>query len=154
MDIESSLREAGLRVTKQRVAVLKLLIDKGSPLSHNEISQLLDEPLDKVTLYRVLETLLEAELVHHVQGLDGVWRFCAHEYVKAGSAEERQHYKRVDCGRIFCLTDHPHFQCVECGKMFCLTDQRMPRVDVPDGVTVEGKQFVVYGRCGECNSKK
>ena len=137
MDIESSLREAGLRVTKQRVAVLKLLIGKGSPLSHNEISQLLDEPLDKVTLYRVLETLKKSGTVHQVQGVDGVWRFCAHE-------------KDVDG----CPGDHPHFQCVECGRMFCLTDQRMQKVDVPDGAAVKGKQFVIYGRCGECNSKK
>ena len=72
-----------------------------------------------------------------MQGIDGVWRFCAHGEGADG-----------------CPGDHPHFLCLECGRMFCLADQKMPRVKVPAGVEVEGKQFVVYGRCAECAVQK
>jgi len=131
--VEKILSGAGLRMTRQRKLVLTLLLENGSPLSHGEISSMLDEPLDKVTLYRTLQTLRSASIVHQVQGLDGIWRFCAHDPDTKG-----------------CPGDHPHFLCLYCGKMFCLTGQHLPRIEVPEGVTVEGKQLVVYGCCQEC----
>lgn len=137
MDAVKMMTDAGLRATKQRTVVLKLLIEKGSPLSHSEISSMLKEPLDKVTLYRTLQTLQSVGIVHQVQGLDGVWRFCAHDKDAEG-----------------CPGDHPHFLCLHCGKMTCLTDQRLPRVEVPAGIKVEGKQLVVYGCCAECAPKE
>jgi Fur family ferric uptake transcriptional regulator/Fur family zinc uptake transcriptional regulator len=134
LNVEKILCVAKLRATHQRKLVLRLLVEKGSPLSHSEISSTLVESLDKVTLYRTLQTLKAAGIVHQVQGLDGVWRFCAHDPESKG-----------------CPGDHPHFLCLHCGKMFCLTDQRLPRVEVPEGMTVEGKQLVVYGCCSECS---
>ena len=133
MDNKKLLSEAGLRSTRQRQLILDLLFSRGEPLSHGEILANIDEHLDRVTLYRTLDTLKKAGIVHQVQGIDGVWRFCAHNQGAEG-----------------CPGDHPHFLCLSCGKMICLTDQRMPRVDVPDGVSVEGKQMVVYGLCVDC----
>ena len=133
MIVEEMLSKAKLRATHQRKVVLSLLIEKASPLSHSEISSMLTEPLDKVTLYRTLQTMKASGIVHQVQGLDGVWRFCAHDPELKG-----------------CPGDHPHFLCLHCGKMICLTGQRLPRVEVPEGMTVEGKQFVVYGYYSEC----
>jgi len=124
LNVEKILSDAKLRATHQRKVVLRLLVEKGSPLSHSEISSTLVESLDKVTLYRTLQTLKGAGIVHQVQGLDGAKG---------------------------CPGDHPHFLCLHCGKMFCLTDQRLPRVEVPEGMTVEGKQLVVYGCCSECD---
>lgn len=137
MRIEKILSDAGLRATRQRKVVLSLLLEKGSPLSHSEISSMLEEPLDKVTLYRTLQTLQTAHIVHQVQGLDGVWRFCAHDPETKG-----------------CPGDHPHFLCLYCGKMFCLTNQKIQRVEVPAGMDVEGKQLVIYGCCQECSIEK
>jgi Fur family ferric uptake transcriptional regulator/Fur family zinc uptake transcriptional regulator len=137
METTDILSESGLRATKQRITVLDLLILEGSPLSHAEISAMLAEPLDKVTLYRTLQTLQSAGIVHQVQGLDGVWRFCAHSRDAEG-----------------CPGDHPHFLCLHCGKMVCLTGQKMPRVEVPEGMEVEGKQLVVYGTCSQCSQAK
>lgn len=136
MKIEEMLKKARLRVTKQRLSVLELLIAKGIPLSHSEITLLLNETFDRVTLYRTLETLAKAGIVHQVQGLDGAWRFCAHDSETKG-----------------CPGGHPHFICLKCGRMFCLDGQNMPRVSVPEGMTVEGKQYVIYGKCGECAAK-
>ena len=133
MIVEEMLGNAKLRATHQRKVVLGLLIEKASPLSHSEISSMLAEPLDKVTLYRTLQTLTAAGIAHQVQGLDGVWRFCAHDPQSKG-----------------CPGDHPHFLCLHCGKMICLIGQKLPRVEVPEGMTVEGKQLVVYGCCSKC----
>ena len=35
-----------------------------------------------------------------------------------------------------------------------LTRQRLPHVDVPPGVRVQGKQLVVYGQCAACAQPK
>lgn len=137
MNIEGTLKNIGLRNTRQRKIILELLISYGSPLSHAEILSKLDEKFDRVTLYRTLETLRKTGVVHQVQGVDGVWRFCAHELTEEG-----------------CPGDHPHFLCLECGKMSCMTEQKMPRVKVPSGVEVDGKQFVIYGRCAKCAAAK
>lgn len=105
-------------------------------MSHSEISAKLTEPLDKVTLYRTLQALKNTAIVHQVQGLDGAWRFCAHDITAAG-----------------CPGNHPHFLCIYCGRMTCLPGQSLQRVEVPDGIEVEGKQLVVYGRCTGCSRK-
>ena len=81
--------------------------------------------------------LLSVNIVHRVQGPDGVWRFCAHDREAEG-----------------CPGDHPHFLCLECGRMMCIVDQRMARVKVPDGCEVKGKQMVVYGLCPRCAAEK
>lgn len=133
MEISQVLSRAGLRVTRQRKLVLALLLEKGSPLSHGEISAALAEPLDKVTIYRTLQALKGASIVHQVQGLDGTWRFCAHNAEAEG-----------------CPGGHPHFLCLCCGRMLCLCEQSLPHIKVPPGVEVEGKQMVVYGRCAGC----
>ena len=134
---EKILSAAGLRTTKQRKKILELLIENASPLTHAEILSMLEEPLDRVTLYRTLQTLQSSNIVHQVQGLDGAWRFCAHDMENEG-----------------CPGGHPHFLCLQCGKMFCLSDQKIPRVEVPEGMTVEGKQLVIYGSCSECAPQK
>ncbi|MDR3279735.1 MAG: transcriptional repressor [Synergistaceae bacterium] len=126
------LRRYGIRVTKSRTDILRFLIEASRPLSHAEIQEALPE-LDRVTLYRALSFFVEHEAAHQVQGPDGAWRFCAHSP-----------------NQDICPGNHPHFLCSSCGKMICLSDQRLARVDVPEGCEVEGKQFVVYGKCADC----
>jgi Fur family ferric uptake transcriptional regulator/Fur family zinc uptake transcriptional regulator len=123
-----------VRVTSIRRTVLKCLLRVHSPLTHGELSGL-DElgSLDRVSLYRTLHRLRQARLVHAVQGVDGIWRYCAQAPRGSG-----------------CPGDHPHFLCEACGRMWCLSGQRLPEVDVPPELTVRGKQLVVYGMCGEC----
>ncbi|MBL3592013.1 MAG: transcriptional repressor [Synergistaceae bacterium] len=131
------LKEVGLRATKARLTTLKLLYERGRPLSHGEIQEGLGEGLDRVTLYRTLASLERAGLVHRVQGTDGAWRFCAHRPDQAG-----------------CPGNHPHFLCLQCGAMVCLTGQPLPHVDVPPGCSVSGKQLVVYGLCPSCRERE
>ncbi len=130
------LRAADLRVTPLRLAVLEHLIEAGQPLAHTDVQAALPDA-DRVTLYRTLTSFVEADIAHQVQGLDGTWRFCAHADRGDG-----------------CPGNHPHFLCTTCGTMTCLLDQRMSRVSVPDGYEVDGKQFVAYGKCPACRTKK
>lgn len=138
-DAGQLLREAGVRATAVRARVLTALLRAGCPVSQPELACLAElADCDRVTLYRTLKRLREAGLTHAVQGVDGSWRFCAHP---PGAHRP---------GAQDCPGNHPHFLCVSCGAMICLTVQKLPRVDVPRGVRVQGKQLVVYGRCRAC----
>jgi Fur family ferric uptake transcriptional regulator/Fur family zinc uptake transcriptional regulator len=134
-DPADPIRAAGLRRTPARVQVLGVIGAAGRPLTHAELAAHPEiAGMDAITLYRTLATLKEAGLVHRVQGTDGVWRSCAQPGV-AG-----------------CPGNHAHFLCTGCARMECLVDQPMPRVNAPDGATVEGRHFVAYGRCSACGS--
>ena len=130
----SNIREIkGVRLTPFREQVLSFLLERGHPMTHAEILEALPNTADRVTLYRTLETLCDAEILHQVQGADGVWRLCAHELDGEG-----------------CPGGHPHFLCLSCGSMVCLMGQSIQRVDVPEDALVQGKQLVVYGLCARC----
>jgi len=132
--VDSLLEAAGIRIKAARTHILSSLIRFGRPVSHSELtSEEAVEKYDRVTVYRTLKTLQKGGLVHAVRGTDGITRYCAHSPAAGG-----------------CPGDHPHFICRCCGKMVCLSDQRMSRVEVPEGYTVEGKQFLVFGMCDEC----
>ncbi|HAH04971.1 MAG TPA: transcriptional repressor [Elusimicrobia bacterium] len=126
--------DAGFRRTRAREAVLRLLEKSGRPLSHQEIQKGLKEgACDRVTIYRALETLHSAGLLHRIQGSDGLWRFCAHRST-AGA----------------CPSNHIHFLCQGCGKMSCLPEQPLPWIQAPKGAAILSKQLVVHGLCAAC----
>ena len=127
------LSSHGLRRTAAREAVLTLLLERGEPLSHADIRRAVGRSADRVTLYRTLEALHRARLVHQVLGEDGVWRYCSHDPAEPG-----------------CPGNHPHFLCLRCGRMVCLKDQPLPRVRVPARFEVKSKQLVLFGRCSAC----
>ena len=73
----AALRATGERVTPARLRVYAALLDSAQALSHHELESALGtvEPVDRVTLYRVLDWLVEQGLAHRVAGIDRVWRF-------------------------------------------------------------------------------
>jgi Fur family transcriptional regulator, ferric uptake regulator len=131
---EEALAVAGLRRTGPRLAVLRALSLARRPLAHAELAARAElRGLDRVTLYRVLSALHRVGLVHEVRGVDGTLRYGWHP------GEDTR-----------CPGDHAHFLCLRCGGMQCLADQRMPRVVVPRGARVQGKQLLAYGTCARC----
>jgi Fur family transcriptional regulator, ferric uptake regulator len=133
------LKMNGLRRTSAREAVLQLLASARRPLSHQEI---LRRPkgkgsFDRVTVYRTLETLHQAGLVHRIQDRDGTSRFCRHTPGSAGK----------------CGGNHIHFLCSKCDKMSCLPEQPLPWVQAPAGAMIHSKQLVVHGFCASCAAK-
>jgi len=59
------LKGAKLYCTQARIAILRALLETARPLRHDQISPGLEEQtFNKVTVYRTLESLVEAGLVH------------------------------------------------------------------------------------------
>jgi Fur family transcriptional regulator, ferric uptake regulator len=127
----SALRATGERVTPARLRVYEALLDSARALSHHELEAALGAgaPVDRVTLYRVLDWLVEQGLAHRVAGVDRVWRFSIARETHAGQA---------------------HFQCNQCGKVICLGEAMASRVPLPRGFRSEAVELRVLGRCAEC----
>lgn len=142
--VRERVRQAGLRVTTARVRVLAGLTAAGRLLSHHDLEALLgDPPIDRVTLYRVLDSLVEGGLAHRIAGDDRVWRFGA---MQAGDRASPAGQARK------AHETHAHFQCSNCGRIVCLSEVPADRngVKVPRGYEPEAVELTVRGRCPQC----
>ena len=134
------VRGQGARVTYPRVRVFAELLQAHEALSHLDLQRRIEheahaEPIDRVTLYRVLEWLVEVGLAHRASGPDRVYRFSAQP---AGHAM------------------HGHFRCAVCQRMFCLEEAaglaRVVKAMLPEGFSSDSVELTVSGRCGQCAS--
>ena len=139
---DTAIRATGERLTQPRIAVLACLLASGSANSHLDVAGMLADhhAVDRVTVYRVLEWLVNLGIAHRIAGDDRVWRFMVNaQGVMAKSAPSGQH------------GHHAHFTCQTCGQTFCL-DNAIPKIDVklPKGFRTSEIDLVVRGRCAGC----
>ena len=131
------LRGAGLRCTAPRVAVMGVLLGAKSPVSQEQIAVGLGggSP-NKVTIYRVLESFVNAGLVH-----------------KAFLQGRTQHFELGhNCSKQQC---HPHFTCTDCGQTYCLTDMNLPMAKSPHrGFVVRRQMVQLEGICPQCSENQ
>jgi Fur family transcriptional regulator, ferric uptake regulator len=74
--VQQRIREAGLRATAPRVAVLGVLDGARGPLTHGQVHRrLAAQGLDRATVYRNLRDLSEAGLLLRTDLGDHVWRY-------------------------------------------------------------------------------
>lgn len=131
-DARRALRDAGLRVTEQRLRVYEALQKAARPISHPEMVALLPQDgMDRTTVYRILMDLTERGLAHRRDLGDHVWRF------DLRGQDARRHEQ-----------NHPHFSCTECGALECLPlDAVTLSAAVPARHSAE---IHVRGRCARC----
>lgn len=108
LSVREQLREAGLRATSARIAVMLCLLESKGPLTHAEVyERIKGNGFDRATAYRNLKDLVEARFLHRHDLGDHVWRF---ELVQAESKTSPGHSPSA----------HPHFLCSDCGSVECL----------------------------------
>lgn len=129
------IRSIGARMTGPRIRVLTELLLAGEALTHLDLQRRVErdaEPIDRVTLYRVLDWLADSRLAHRVAGPDRVFRFSVHSTA----------------------VPHGHFRCMRCDRMYCMKEagglERSMREMLPDGFTGEQVEVTVSGLCAEC----
>lgn len=128
------IRTTGARATPARIRVLRLLREAPTALAHNEIElSLAPSPLDRVTLYRVLDWLVESGLAHKSADNQRVFRFSA-----ASPGEHKAHV---------------HFHCEHCGGVFCVDASPPPAPVLPEGFTVSRLDLDLRGCCARCDRK-
>jgi Fur family ferric uptake transcriptional regulator len=128
--LRALLSERGLRVTEQRLEVLRALSWSRVPVTFPElVDRLGDRGLDRATIFRNLVGLAEAGILARSQLGDGAWRY---ELPDAG-APTHEH--------------HPHLLCVDCGVVSCLPVGTVTiRGDAAKRVT----EVQLRGHCAAC----
>jgi Fur family ferric uptake transcriptional regulator len=137
------IKSAGLKTTQARVAILDLLMRSLHGLNHQEIEKRLLEQgyrFDRVTVYRTLHHLAEAQIIHKLVGLDRSFVFA---YLDEGRVPDRPHPQ----------TEHPHFICESCATTYCLdkSSYTQGKVEVPVGFTLKHAELHLFGICPQCH---
>lgn len=130
-DLRVLLSGRGIRVTEQRMALLRELARLRVPASHPELTErLAGTALDRATIYRNLVSLTEAGLLVRTQLGDNVWRY---ELPRDAAPEH---------GR------HPHFVCTDCGDVACLPESTVSLRG--EATRNEVSEVQLRGRCVSC----
>lgn len=135
--INKLLESAKLKRTGPRRTILEILLAGNRPQTADEIvSAMGNTRPNKVTVYRTLESMVDAGLVH-----------------KAFVEERSQHYELADkCTEHQC---HPHFVCTDCGRTSCMHDVSVSMAtSAPAGFVIERQQVRLQGLCPKCNQAK
>lgn len=159
----SMLRQRGQRVTGPRAAVLAAMLAasaesggqgrSGSAFSHHdllarlesgEVDPQLNRP-DRVTLYRVLEWLVDIGLAHRIAGDDRVFRFSLNAPDAAGLETD------AACNRA---RGHAHFHCAGCHRVYCLAESQGVAqalgAALPPGFVGHELAVSIQGLCPRC----
>ena len=130
------LKDSGLQPTPSRLLVLEVVGNNNSPLSAQEIFETLmrTRPINRVTVYRVLDLLVDNGLVNRLSGGGRSFVY--------GLAPNEKH------------PAHPHFYCRQCGRMECLQPQSLaldlePMQRSFPGL-IENVEIRVDGICKNC----
>jgi Fur family transcriptional regulator, ferric uptake regulator len=132
----TQLRNSGARMTKTRIAMVKILTKTPSPLSAIELIELLKAKglaVNKTTVYRELDFLLERSLIREIDLLDGLKR-----------------YEVLDANR-----HHHHIVCVSCKKIICVDmdhdlDAIERRISRQHKFRITSHVLEFFGHCSGC----
>ena len=133
-DAQAMIKQTGARSTAARGTLLNTLLAADHALTHNEVEQVLadsNSEIERVTLYRVLEWLVDHELAHKILGADRVWRFNAQRHP---------------------VPRHAHFNCTRCGRVFCLENlSPVLAITLPPGYLMQKAEISLQGLCPACS---
>ena len=101
--IKELLQKRGLKATKTRVDLLTKMHRYGSAMSHSTIQKKMG-PIDRVTLYRTLESLKENGIIHIAfqENNETYYAIC-------GNSCDENHHQH----------EHVHFKCTKCNTVTC-----------------------------------
>ncbi len=130
--LAARLRDKGLRVTQQRVAVLEFLLATPKHPTAEEVGAAVNRLVptaSRASIYNVLHSLRESGLIDELVVGDAVARYDAN------------------------LDRHHHFICRACGAVEDVpfeTFREAPRPRLADGHTVEDYTVTLRGVCPRC----
>jgi Fur family ferric uptake transcriptional regulator len=129
--IDIILKENKLSLTEVRRKVLELFIRTDCALVTADIEKTLPANIDRVTVYRTLQTFLKKGLIHLIPTTD--------DSIKYAFTKHKQLQQ-----------NHVHFVCSNCNKTSCLDSVTIPIVKLPKGFKEQFHELVITGICDNC----
>lgn len=121
------------RNTNAKTHIQEIISNSQVALSHAEIQTLINGLCDRVTIYRVLERLVDEGLAHKVVNIDGIVK-----YAGCHSCSVKHNH------------NHVHFSCQKCKSVTCLDDVE-PTFKLPKKYKVTEMNFTLSGLCPQCS---
>jgi Fur family ferric uptake transcriptional regulator len=133
---EHRLKEHHLRVTPIRLELLSYFTKERRAISHADIELHYNHQLDRVTIYRTLNSFIENGLIHKVSDNSAIAKFalCNHK----------------DCAHNH-EDNHVHFKCIICEKIECLHQLSIPNFNLPKNYSITAANLLIEGKCASCN---
>ncbi|MGH1567847.1 MAG: Fur family transcriptional regulator [Nitrosopumilus sp.] len=133
--IVSSLKDEGLRITPQRIAIVDYLLKTEDHPSAELIHKIVRKRFPMVslsTVYKTLDLLKEKKLVNEIE-VEGEARFDAH------------------------TNEHINLVCMKCGKIDDVDEESLKEIQVnaakKSKYLILRSNFELHGYCGSCKSR-
>lgn len=127
------LHDRNLKATKQRLQLLLNMQAYPSAMSYSAIQTAMDS-MDRVTLYRTLDTLIEKGIIHQAfRENNQVY------YAICGNSCSKHHHHH----------EHIHFKCVKCESVSCQELNNRIKITLPD-YEIHNVSIHVKGVCKLC----
>jgi Fur family ferric uptake transcriptional regulator len=133
--IRDMLKKNRLSITDSRMIVLSLFYNQSDALAHADIERKAGTKIDRVTIYRTLQTFEEKGMIHTIPSSDNTVKYAL---CKEHCAHGHHH------------DNHVHFVCNKCCKTICLDDVLVPEVKLPKDFMPSESNMVVNGVCKNC----
>lgn len=130
---EEILKEAGLRITQQRLQIMDYLSSQKRPVVLQDLNKEFGSKINRITLYRILNDFERVKMVKLFFAHDGQKLI---EWIGAVTEASIAH------------NSHLHFQCKMCEQVFCLDDVEVK--NLPQGFDLSSEQSVLVGKCAVC----
>ncbi len=132
--LNESLKNSGMKLTRQRKLVYDTLLEK---LDHPTAEDLFfrarkkQPDISMATVYNCLEALVKCSLVKQVKVDKNAIRYCAN------------------------LCEHAHFVCEICGAVFDISGDNLEkfenmRIKIPRGFKIHNFEIAIHGTCPDC----
>ncbi|SHI54244.1 Fur family transcriptional regulator, ferric uptake regulator [Parasporobacterium paucivorans DSM 15970] len=143
-NFKDQLKEKGLKVTSQRVAVLEVLdLNRGKHLTTEELYELvkaMSPDIGLATVYRTVQLLLDMNLIDRITLDDGSIRYEIAEEKDKLSGHHHHHLICLDCGDIVSFADD-------------LLENLEDNIRKTTGFEVVDHEVKLYGYCRACSEK-
>lgn len=128
----------GLKKTSFRKELLIFFQSSTSSLTVKKIIKKFASSVDKVSIYRALNSFEKSGLIHKVPDKNNLLRYslCSSE-----------------CGPGKHSHDHAHLLCSICDETFCLDDFLLPNIKSHNGYVINNYKIILEGSCLSCQDK-
>jgi Fur family ferric uptake transcriptional regulator len=137
MTVNEILSSHHFRKTHHRIEVLKLFINSKRSLNHSDIEKQFENKMDRVSIYRILNSFTEARILCKIIDSSGKTSYIFDNHTQHS---ESQH--------------QPHFKCKTCNDVIDLPELPKQYLDQLQKLNIDSLNLLAEGTCDTCNIKK
>tara|TARA_B100001758_G_scaffold50625_1_gene41138 strand:+ start:24481 stop:24924 length:444 start_codon:yes stop_codon:yes gene_type:complete len=136
IDAQSILSKNGISRTQFRTELLNFFYSSNKSLSVDDILKYFDNSINRVTVYRSLESFESKGLIHRVPDYNNLKRYSL--------------CRENECSSTLHNHNHGHFICYSCNQTFCLEEIKSPDITRLKGFYIQELKLTVEGYCKDC----